>query len=152
MGFQNKETNEYAINMLKTQPQKQQQQPPPPQINQGESYMAHVSQPARPQQTIQPIHMIPPMGNFIVASANIPPASIAPQLQTSYAWKFKVGDRCLAKYWEDENVSPDQFRFRGVCQSLSISLSSTTMPRFKRSPIKRASSTSSITETRKRFC
>lgn len=102
MGFQNKETNEYAINMLKGQAQTSQPAP----VNSVENFMSHMAQTQRSTQQQQPIHMIPPMTNYIVnVNANIPSGQMAPPIQTPYSWNFKTGDRCLAKYWEDENVS-----------------------------------------------
>lgn len=123
MGFQNKETNEFAMNVLKTQVVDQQghaapihvpkqalapTQPQPPPIHPENFVPIHQQQPP-------PIHHIyngPPqmahsLQNFIVAGGAIPtnlPAQVPPQ-QQPFAWNWNVGDRCFAKYWEDGRVS-----------------------------------------------
>lgn len=107
MGFQNKESNEFAMNVLKTQamdldtgamqsPQIVQQSQPnisfyPPHQDKYET----TPQPPNQQifGKIPPPNIAAPIPNFIVADTN-----------ATYAWNFKKGDRCLAKYWEDENV------------------------------------------------
>lgn len=147
MGFQNKETNEFAMNVLKMgdqklshagaaaasapnnnlyvnnslnnvanapssqanlkhsqkhmaamPPQQQQQQPQPPpqqQIPQIVSVQA-------------PMAPAPKHANYLNQSvppphAYAPQPQHAPQQQAPYnMWTFNVGDRCLAKYWEDE--------------------------------------------------
>lgn len=127
MGFQNKETNEFAMNVLKTQvvdPNSgitAQQQPPVhtrhnnfvmqsqesvPSQQQPPLTIHHVynnAQPPPPPPPLQQQQIPAPMGNFIVANSGVSaPINLTPQ--SSYSWNFKVGDRCLAKYWEDERV------------------------------------------------
>lgn len=118
MGFQNKETNEFAMNALKTQamnpntvampspqmlPQSQQNLPlyPPRQDkyeNSPQPQIHHI------YGNVPPPHMAAAMPNFMVANTNRT-INLGPSPQSAYAWNFKIGDRCLAKYWEDENVS-----------------------------------------------
>lgn len=115
-GFQNKETNEFAMNVLKMGDQKQSAgnnnsagnsnvyvnntvftNNQPNMQNQNQN--AHVPKPqiVPIQQNIQA-----PKPNFI--NSNVPPYSLPamPQPPQQFLWSFKVGDRCLAKYWEDE--------------------------------------------------
>lgn len=75
----------------------------------------------------------------------------------SFIWNFKVGDRCVAKYWEGKTytIKITRARFIIVCHlnhtlALIRQMKSIIMPRFRRSPIKRASSISSNTATLKR--
>lgn len=124
MGFQNKETNEFAMNVLKMSDQKgsntgnnvyvnnnlnnaaaaqQQQQQPPPQSSQPNlKHTPHM--PAQQMPPIVPVQQtIPaPKPNYI--NPNIPQYTMPAMQQQapSFLWSFKVGDRCLAKYWEDE--------------------------------------------------
>lgn len=118
MGFQNKETNEFAMNALKTQamnpnavampspqmlPQSQQNLPlyPPRQDkyeNSPQPPIHHI------YGNVPPPHMAAPIPNFIVTNTNRT-VNLGPSPQSAYAWNFKIGDRCLAKYWEDESVS-----------------------------------------------
>lgn len=119
MGFQNKETNEFAMNVLKTQAMDPNAVAMQPSLMIPQSQPNISMHPPRPEKydtSMQPaIHHIygnvppPPhlaatIPNFIVANTNAP-VNLGPPPQSSYAWNFKVGDRCLAKYWEDEHVS-----------------------------------------------
>lgn len=85
-----------------------------------------------------------------------------PQQQPpQFIWNFKVGDRCLAKYWEGKYImqynkcsasvqGPDcniDLRTRLHSQMRNI-----TMPKSRRSPKKHASFTSSNTATPKKYC
>lgn len=63
-------------------------QPPPPQ---QKIPLIPVQQPRNP-----PFIQSPAIAPFNMTTAPQPPP---PYIQT---WNFKVGDRCLAKYWEDE--------------------------------------------------
>lgn len=117
MGFQNKETNEFAMNVLKAQTMspksvaamRSSQMIPQSQPN----IPLHVSRQDRYDSPPQPpIHHIYgtvsqpslPTPNFIVGNTNAP-FNEGPPSHSTYGWNFKIGDRCLAKYWEDENVS-----------------------------------------------
>lgn len=116
MGFQNKETNEFAMNVLKMGDQKVSSTANSSGGASGNStaYVnnntvsnsqqnvqhAHVSKQQMPivQQNIQA-----PKPNFI--NSNMPAYNLPamPQPPQTFLWSgFKVGDRCLAKYWEDE--------------------------------------------------
>lgn len=119
MGFQNKETNEFAMNVLKTQAamdpstlaiQSSQNMPQPqPNISMlplpqekydstSHSSIYHRCGDVPPSRT-----MAAQIPNFIVANTNAS-INLTPAPQTTYAWNFRIGDRCLAKYWEDEHV------------------------------------------------
>lgn len=128
MGFQNKETNEFAMNVLKAQATNlkavaaiQTTQ----MISQSQPNIPlHASRQNRYESPPQPpIHHIygtipqppPPIQNFVVANVSAP-VKIGPPSHSTYGWNFKIGDRCLAKYWEDENVSQ-----RLLCFAVSFS-------------------------------
>ncbi|XP_031622509.1 tudor domain-containing protein 3 [Contarinia nasturtii] len=126
MGFQNKETNEFAMNVLKMSDQKPSKAVNNPNSGSGSggastgnnnvyatnnlavsnnqpnlkhAHMQNQQMPIIPvQQTIPP----PPKPNYI--NPNVPAYSLPamPQSAQPFLWSFKVGDRCLAKYWEDE--------------------------------------------------
>lgn len=90
MGFRSKEANEFAMSVLKNQSPAQIPQsivtqpthyPPPMQIPQ-QAY------PPPAQFLMQPQHSQPPP----------PPAFAVNQFGD---WVWKIGDRCLAKYWDD---------------------------------------------------
>lgn len=145
VGFQNKEANEHAKNVLKTkniagpqpQPQQQQQhqklptnwqqphampvsqqtiknQPPPPFPNvaqSGNAQMHSLPQPFVQHQTHSVLHAMPanPPAVFhqainypapIIMQGVPPPPGMGPPPQ-----QLKIGDLCLAKYWEDGQVS-----------------------------------------------
>lgn len=149
MGFQNKETNEFALNVLKMGDHKtpnsgkntggggggggggsgsgggggvggggggggsggggaanvyvnnnmNSQVVPNSQPNMKHAHMANQHISIVPvQQTISA-----PKPNYQI-NPNVPPYSlpVMPQSAQTFLWSFKVGDRCLAKYWEDE--------------------------------------------------
>lgn len=150
MGFQNKETNEFALNVLKMgdqklsnaaagggaanapnnnlyvnnslnnvanipnsqakhgqvrsaqpvpQPQQQQQQQPPlPPQQQQIPQIVSVQAPKHANYMPNPTGP-PPHTAYALQSA---PQQQMPQPPPSLLWAFNVGDRCLAKYWEDE--------------------------------------------------
>lgn len=118
MGFQNKETNEFALNVLKTQVVDQGQVPQihipkqqPPQVQPPPTIHAETFVPIHQQAPIHIYNGPPPpqlahnIPNFIVTGGGIA-TNIASQIpQQTYAWNWNVGDRCLAKYWEDGRVS-----------------------------------------------
>lgn len=134
MGFQNKETNEFAMNVLKMGDQK------PSKVgntNAGSSSSGgggggiggggggnvfvnnNLNAPAVPnsqpnlkhahipnqQIPIVPVQQSIPAPKPSYINPNVPqytlPAMPQPA-QPQFLWSFKVGDRCLAKYWEDE--------------------------------------------------
>lgn len=140
MGFQNKETNEFALNVLKMGDQKvgnanataatpnnnvyvnnslnnvvnvpssqanlkhtqvppPQQQIPPQQIVSVQATMQPASKHANYINPTVPPHTY----TLQPAMATQPPPPQTPQPPPpSFLWNFNVGDRCLAKYWEDE--------------------------------------------------
>lgn len=118
MGFQNKETNEFALNVLKTQnfdhiPQHLNQMPPPPTARQDQYVPMQINQnyAARPPAVIpqQQQHPPPPQQHqikTIVSSQQhfIPAVNTVINLQ-QFSWPLKVHDVCFAKYWEDGRVS-----------------------------------------------
>lgn len=122
MGFQNKETNEFAMNVLKTQ----NFDSVPQQVSTGSSSTASgkpLSMPsvnASPQPPtmahVQMADAFVPMQNFnkpppplpsqhyIGTMAGVPPAqlSMVPAAVTfNNNWHWKINDICFAKYWED---------------------------------------------------
>ncbi|XP_050080060.1 trithorax group protein osa [Anopheles maculipalpis] len=129
MGFQNKQTNEFALNVLKSQQQFDPMQQPP-----------HLGTPGPVPATVSPVgpNVMPLPGpnvapSGVLAQAPPPPAAIiataptpgsvpghgtlvppgmpmaaapmAPQAagMAGVYPNWKIGDRCLAKYWEDGN-------------------------------------------------
>lgn len=116
MGFQNKETNEFAMNALKTQAMNPNTvaMPSPQILPQSQPnlplYPPHQEKYENPPPihhiygNVPPSHMAAPIQNFMVANTNRA-VNLGPSPQSTFAWNFKIGDRCLAKYWEDENVS-----------------------------------------------
>lgn len=124
MGFQNKETNEFAMNVLKMGDQNKSNA-----VNNaggsgsvggasGNYLNNNRNNSAVPnnQPNIKPVQMPNQQISIVPVQANIPtqkPNYINPNVQAynmtaipqpsqSFLWSFKVGDRCLAKYWEDE--------------------------------------------------
>lgn len=86
MGFQNKQTNEFALNVLKSQqfdPTQQSAGPP----------VAAVSGPI-PGVAMAPSAAVVPQV-LTATPPNLPPTA------TAVLPNWKIGDRCLAKYWED---------------------------------------------------
>ncbi|XP_075159760.1 tudor domain containing 3 [Haematobia irritans] len=106
MGFQTKEANEYAMNLLKSQgllqqPTQLQQQPVPPQQQQhNQPQMINSPQPTQPPA----VAYLAQNPNMFVApppqQAQIPQYGMVP---TGGSWPWKIGDMCIAKYWEDGN-------------------------------------------------
>ncbi|XP_058116460.1 trithorax group protein osa [Anopheles ziemanni] len=115
MGFQNKQTNEFALNVLKSQQQFDPMAQP-----------THLGAPATGPATVSPVGpgvgvpmaatgaptgvMPPPTavltgGPTPVAVATPGPLTMAPTLAPATMAvqypNWKIGDRCLAKYWED---------------------------------------------------
>lgn len=108
IGFQNKEANEYAMNLLKSQgmakQQLQHQQTISPQTQQA----ATLAQP--PPQQHQILNNQAPAVAYMTQNPNIfvaPPQQAPPQfgMVSGENWPWKMGDLCLAKYWDDGNVS-----------------------------------------------
>lgn len=110
MGFQNKETNEFAMNVLKMGEQTvatggNNNDPNSMYSNLNNTaniQPKHAHMPSHQQMPIVPVqqNIPPPKANYInpnIASYNMPTMQ-----QQPFLWSFKVGDRCLAKYWEDE--------------------------------------------------
>uniref|UniRef100_A0A182SJI7 Tudor domain-containing protein n=1 Tax=Anopheles maculatus TaxID=74869 RepID=A0A182SJI7_9DIPT len=125
MGFQNKQTNEFALNVLKSQQQFDPMQQPP-----------HLGTPGPVPATVSPVgpNVMPLPGPNVTPPgvlAQVPPATVmapaptpgsvpghaalgpagmsmapAPMAPTGTTMSavypnWKIGDRCLAKYWED---------------------------------------------------
>uniref|UniRef100_A0A1A9X118 Survival of motor neuron-related-splicing factor 30 n=1 Tax=Glossina brevipalpis TaxID=37001 RepID=A0A1A9X118_9MUSC len=103
MGFQSKEANEYAMNLLKSQ---------------EASTAARNSAPVAPPSSVSqpPITLNSSSTGSFIANANpnsygpsssqpaVPPPlppSVAYEISPGANWPWKKGDRCLAKYWED---------------------------------------------------
>ncbi|XP_063710047.1 tudor domain-containing protein 3 [Culicoides brevitarsis] len=122
MGFQNKATNEFAMNVLKTQqlPVTANAQAPPV------APPTAVAVPVVPLTSVQPPAQMPP-GQFVQQPYGHPPPPVIPSPQpmanqflppgTTVAFpavqvgmmpqvKFNVGEVCVAKYWEDERFYP----------------------------------------------
>lgn len=107
MGFQNKETNDFAKNVLKAQalgPNTFTIQPStaykiPKAIEKSSSQAAayHIYDKAMQPHTTS--------RTTISESNEVAPIKRHPSNQITYTWNFCIGDRCLAKYWEDEHVS-----------------------------------------------
>ncbi len=118
IGFQNKETNEYAKNILKTQ-----QQQPPPQASLPPTQPI-TSGPPPPtatiyQQATPNPHALPPSITTVIPAQAVfhsnYPIMMAPQIgaapmtaqPSAPLVNGKAGEYCLAKYWEDGQVSSD---------------------------------------------
>ncbi|KAL1392902.1 hypothetical protein pipiens_012127 [Culex pipiens pipiens] len=82
MGFQNKQTNEFALNVLKSQ-----------QFDALQT--AHLAG----GPPVQAIPGVPIPGTATVVSSVLAPAG--PAMPAGALPNWKIGDRCLAKYWED---------------------------------------------------
>ncbi|XP_061390779.1 tudor domain-containing protein 3 [Musca vetustissima] len=110
MGFQTKEANEYAMNLLKSQGLLPQQSPVAG--TQGTAQPTQVPQPPQPQPQIITNPQAAPAVTYITPSPNSGYVA-APQQQCPMepfgmmpqggAWPWRVGDLCMAKYWEDGN-------------------------------------------------
>jgi hypothetical protein len=90
IGFQNSKTNEHAMNMLKTQ-------------QAMENLSVQQKQPAA--QTIQHTPAPRPSSqNYQPAPAPAPPTNVY-QTQQPNEFNWTIGEKCLAKYWEDGKVA-----------------------------------------------
>ncbi|XP_053669701.1 uncharacterized protein LOC128720079 [Anopheles nili] len=124
MGFQNKQTNEFALNVLKSQQQYDPMQQPPHLGAPGPAAVPPTVSPVGPNVVpmgpnvapagvlTQTLPQPPPasiIGNVtspghgsIAASGMAMAPAIAPNAAMSTVFpNWKIGDRCLAKYWED---------------------------------------------------
>lgn len=110
MGFQSKEANEYAMSLLKSQgltmQQLQQQQSITSQ--QSAALQPPPLQPQLPQPQIlnnqaTAVAYMTPNPNLMVGPPQQAPAQYG--VMSSANWPWKIGDLCLAKYWDDGNVS-----------------------------------------------
>lgn len=86
MGFQNKQTNEFALNVLKSQ-----------QFDALQT--AHLAGGPPGGPPVQAIPGVPIPGTATVVSSVMAPAG--PAIPAGALPNWKIGDRCLAKYWED---------------------------------------------------
>ncbi|XP_058835900.1 tudor domain-containing protein 3 [Topomyia yanbarensis] len=86
VGFQNKQTNEFALNVLKSQ-----------QVDPLQSVHLVAAQSGGPSSI--PGVTIPATAAVVTAGHLASPAH--PSMPTGVTPNWKVGDRCLAKYWED---------------------------------------------------
>ncbi|XP_053690328.1 tudor domain-containing protein 3 [Sabethes cyaneus] len=91
VGFQNKQTNEFALNVLKSQQFDAMQT----------AHLAAATQPGAPQ-AIPGVGM-PPTTAVVPAVLGTGPAApnVHPVMPSGVLPSWKIGDRCLAKYWED---------------------------------------------------
>ena len=121
IGFQNKENNEYAKNMLKTQQPPPQPQSAPPQQQPQQMFQHSMPVTVSPPTPFLPpntVHQMPqpfghPMlgvGPQAVFHSNYHTIMMPPQMQhqpviPTPLVNAKVGDSVLAKYWEDGQVS-----------------------------------------------
>ncbi|XP_005177150.1 tudor domain-containing protein 3 [Musca domestica] len=110
MGFQSKEANEYAMNLLKSQGLLPQQSPVAgPQAAAQATQVPPPTQPqllANPQAAPAVTYMTPSPNSGFVAAPPPPQQGPIPQygmLPQGGGWNWNVGDLCLAKYWEDGN-------------------------------------------------
>lgn len=108
MGFQNKETNEFALNVLKNQ-------------NFDAVAPTVLGKPTQPMPADGFVAM-PSNRNFVVpppptATAVMAPPFIATAAINSqpFNWTWKVHDICFAKYWEDGRVS-QTFICSSICR------------------------------------
>ncbi|XP_055594172.1 tudor domain-containing protein 3 [Uranotaenia lowii] len=91
MGFQNKQTNEFALNVLKSQ-----------QFDALQT--AHMTGATVQTGSIAGVAMPPGatvVSSVLAAAPSGPTHSMAPPATSMGIPNWKVGDRCLAKYWED---------------------------------------------------
>ncbi|XP_053659028.1 tudor domain-containing protein 3 [Anopheles marshallii] len=125
MGFQNKQTNEFALNVLKSQQQfdPMQQQPmlgtpgpvPPtvspvgpnvvsltPNVTPSGVLAQPPPPPAAVLATAPSPGSVPTHGTLAPTTMSMAPAMAPPTATISAVYpNWKIGDRCLAKYWED---------------------------------------------------
>ncbi|KAL5274057.1 TDRD3 family protein [Megaselia abdita] len=122
VGFQNKETNEFALSMLKAQGM----QPPPEEHLPHDANTITVSTPNTMPQIPMQVQS-PPQPNTFMAMPiyNAPTIHGHPQVQMQaiattpmgeYQWN--IGDHCLAKYWDDEKLYEAQIT--GVTQNTCV--------------------------------
>lgn len=110
MGFQNKATNEFAMNVLKTQqlPVTANAQAPPPTVAVPVVAAAQM----QPGQFVQQQYGHPPVIPSPQPMSNqfLPPGTTVAfntvQVGMMPQVKFNVGEVCVAKYWEDERFYP----------------------------------------------
>lgn len=102
MGFQNKETNEFALNVLKNQ-----NFDAVPTVlgkpNQPMPSDGYVAMPSNRNFVVPP----PPTATAVMAPPTFIPATIVNS--QPFNWTWKVHDICFAKYWEDGRVSETFF-------------------------------------------
>lgn len=111
MGFQNKQTNEFALNVLKSQ-----------QFDALQT--AHLAG----GPPVQAIPGVPIPGTATVVSSVLAPAG--PAMPAGALPNWKIGDRCLAKYWEDGGVSSSRRpEVLTVIQTPFLHLFSSTTPK-----------------------
>lgn len=111
MGFQNKETNEYALNVLKNQ-----------NFDALPPTVLAVKQPSQPMPAEGFVPM-PANRNFVVpppATAVMAQPFIPAVINTQpYNWTWKEHDICFAKYWEDQRVSGDKILLSLIVDRMS---------------------------------
>lgn len=122
VGFQNKEGNEFAMNVLRTQ------QPPPfgnSQQAQSQQYLHqnnHQQQqqqqpPSQQQQFSQPQNFVGQQQHQRAKPSQQPQQPQQPNSQNFQQQQFqggkqwKIGDKCIAKYWEDGGVSAFFYKY-----------------------------------------
>lgn len=100
MGFQNKETNEYALNVLKNQ----NFDAIPPNV---------LGKPIQSMPSNEGFVPMPSNRNFVMqapptaATTVMQPQQFIPAAMNNqpFNWAWKEGDIVFAKYWEDQRVS-----------------------------------------------
>lgn len=100
MGFQSKETNEFALSLMKSQglsiaPSKEALQPSPPTKPQTNNKLSSS------QTGINPVSKVVPKTQPAMISAPPEDFDVVP----GNTWMWKGGDLCMAKYWDDGQVS-----------------------------------------------
>ena len=90
MGFQSKQTNELAMNLLKAQG-----------LMPGESF----NMSSAPAANFVPSQPAMPMSGMIQSAPNRGATQGIMPTPATGGWPWKVGDLCLAKYWDDGMVS-----------------------------------------------
>lgn len=112
MGFQNKTTNEFALNLLKTQQMPQvSPQPTAVVVSIAPVSAAPTTFVAGHQAVLQSPN--PQQATFAAFPAPPPPgAAVFPVSSFQIEIKWNVGDVCMAKYWEDGRVSVETIFLR----------------------------------------
>ncbi|XP_034484039.1 tudor domain-containing protein 3 [Drosophila innubila] len=90
MGFQSKETNEFAMSLLKSQG-----------LTIAPSNQTLAQSPPATKQRINSVPSQPGSANFVLPNPQPTLIPSPPQNFGHDAWMWKSGDLCMAKYWDD---------------------------------------------------